>query len=115
MRQAAPVSIASSATPAARNAVRNAAGTALAKNPDLFGRRALTNAQRASQFSESLHQGGGSDAADEDDGAQPGITVVGETGTPKKKGAKTGGKLDKRSTKPLAPIDFRATCSRSRA
>jgi phosphatidylserine/phosphatidylglycerophosphate/cardiolipin synthase-like enzyme len=90
------------------NSILNAAGTALAKNPDLFVRGALTNAQRASQFSESLHQGGGSDAADEDDGAQPGITVVGETGTPKKKGAKTGGKLDKRSTKPLAPIDFRA-------
>jgi len=68
-------------------------------------RRILIDQARHKQ---SLHQGGGSDAADEDDGPQPEVTVVGETGTPKKKGAKTSGKLDKRPTKPLAPIDFRA-------
>src|SRR4051794_22667360 len=80
------------------NSILDAAGRALAKNPDLFVRGALTNAQRATNFSAALHQGG---AADQDDGgAQPPatVTVVGEPGKPKKKGAKL----------PSAKPDFRA-------
>src|SRR5215212_7130397 len=80
------------------NSILDAAGRALAKNPDLFVRGALTNAQRATNFSAALHQGG---AADQDDGgAHPTatVTVVGEPGKPKKKGAKL----------PSAKPDFRA-------
>jgi phosphatidylserine/phosphatidylglycerophosphate/cardiolipin synthase-like enzyme len=78
------------------NSILDAAGRALAKNPDLFVRGALTNAQRATNFSAALHQGG---AADQDDGGkQPGVTVVGEPGKPKKKGAGL----------PSAEPDFRA-------
>jgi phosphatidylserine/phosphatidylglycerophosphate/cardiolipin synthase-like enzyme len=78
------------------NSILDAAGRALAKNPDLFVRGALTNAQRATKFSEALHQGG---ASDQDDGGKPtGVTVVGEPGKPKKKGAKL----------PSAKPDFRA-------
>ena len=76
------------------NSILNAAGAALAKNPDLFVRGALTSSQRASQFSESLHQGGG---ADDDGGTPKSIAVVGEPGKPTRKGAKTA-----------APIDYRA-------
>jgi phosphatidylserine/phosphatidylglycerophosphate/cardiolipin synthase-like enzyme len=68
------------------NSILDAAGKALAKNPDLFVRGALTSAQRASNFSAALHQGGGADQ--EDGGTHAGITVVGEPGQPKKKGAK---------------------------
>jgi hypothetical protein len=78
------------------NSILDAAGRALAKNPDLFVRGALTNAQRATNFSAALHQGG---AADQDEGGKPpGVTVVGEPGKPKKKGAKL----------PSAGVDFRA-------
>src|SRR4051794_15507400 len=78
------------------NSILDAAGKALAKKPDLFVRGALTSAQRASKFSEALHQGG---AADQGDGAPQGvIKVVGEPGKPKKKGAKL----------PSAKPDFRA-------
>ncbi|HTO61174.1 MAG TPA: phospholipase D-like domain-containing protein [Bradyrhizobium sp.] len=77
------------------NSILDAAGRALAKNPDLFVRGALTSAQRASNFSDALHQGG---ASDQDGGAEPGVTVVGEPGKPKKKGAKL----------PSSKPDFRA-------
>jgi phosphatidylserine/phosphatidylglycerophosphate/cardiolipin synthase-like enzyme len=76
------------------NSILDAAGKALAKNPDLFVRGALTSSQRASNFSEALHQGGESDQHD-----RPArVTVVGEAGKPKKKGAKAPG----------LPPDFRA-------
>jgi phosphatidylserine/phosphatidylglycerophosphate/cardiolipin synthase-like enzyme len=78
------------------NSILDAAGRALAKNPDLFVRGALTNAQRATNFSTALHQGGGADK--DDGGGHPGVTVVGEPGKPKKKGAKL----------PSAKPDFRA-------
>src|SRR5262249_34822460 len=84
------------------NSILNEAGKMLAKNPDLFVRGALTRAQRATQFSDSLHAGGATEAPvdDGDDGAahesHGGVTVVGEPGKPKKKGA------------PTAPIDFRS-------
>jgi len=78
------------------NSILDAAGKALAKNPDLFVRGALTSAQRATNFSAALHQGGASDQAD--GGPAPGIAVVGEPGKPKKKGAKL----------PSAAPDFRA-------
>ncbi len=74
------------------NSILDAAGRALAKNPDLFVRGALTSSQRASKFSEALHQGGETDQHER----PAGVTVVGEPGKPKKKGAAT------------APIDFRA-------
>jgi len=71
------------------NSILDAAGRALAKNPDLFVRGALTSAQRASNFSAALHQGGHADqSGDEDDGSHAQVTVVGEPGKPKKKGAK---------------------------
>jgi phosphatidylserine/phosphatidylglycerophosphate/cardiolipin synthase-like enzyme len=76
------------------NSILDAAGTALAKNPNLFVRGALTSSQRASNFSAALHQGGESDQHDR----APGVTVVGEAGKPKKKGAKA----------PALPPDFRA-------
>ncbi|MDB5518878.1 MAG: hypothetical protein JWQ17_5636 [Tardiphaga sp.] len=81
------------------NSILDAAGKALAKNPDLFVRGALTSAQRASNFSEALHQGGAADHGG--DTEQPAdteakVTVVGEPGKPKKKGA------------PSAPPDSRA-------
>jgi hypothetical protein len=40
------------------NSILDAAGRKLAKNPDLFVRGALTSAQRATNFSAALHQGG---------------------------------------------------------
>jgi phosphatidylserine/phosphatidylglycerophosphate/cardiolipin synthase-like enzyme len=83
------------------NSILDAAGKALANNPDLFVRGALTSAQRASNFSEALHQGGGADHggdADQAAASAPEVTVVGEPGQPKKKGAKL----------PSAAPDFRA-------
>jgi phosphatidylserine/phosphatidylglycerophosphate/cardiolipin synthase-like enzyme len=77
------------------NSILDAAGEALAKNPDLLVRGALTSAQRAINFSTALHQGG---AADQGGVSQPGVTVVGEPGKPRKKGAKV----------PPATPDFRA-------
>jgi phosphatidylserine/phosphatidylglycerophosphate/cardiolipin synthase-like enzyme len=76
------------------NSILDAAGAALKKNPDLFVRGALTSAQRASNFSEALRQGGQEDQ----DGGPAGVTVVGEPGKPKKKGAKP----------PKAAPDYRA-------
>jgi phosphatidylserine/phosphatidylglycerophosphate/cardiolipin synthase-like enzyme len=83
------------------NSILDAAGRALAKNPDLFVRGALTSPVRAVNFSEALHGGGGADAADDGggaDAAQPAVKVVGEPGKPKKKGAKL----------PTAQPDWRA-------
>jgi len=79
------------------NSILDAAGRALAKNPDLFVRGALTSAQRASNFSAALHQGGHSDQDDDGEegvatkASMPTVTVVGEPGKPKKKGAKPPG------------------------
>jgi len=74
------------------NSILDAAGKALAKNPDLFVRGALTSPQRALNFSEALHQGGATESHDSDGEvaghASAGVTVVGEPGKPKKKGAK---------------------------
>jgi phosphatidylserine/phosphatidylglycerophosphate/cardiolipin synthase-like enzyme len=73
------------------NSILDAAGKALAKNPDLFVRGALTSAQRATNFSAALHQGGHSDQSDEgnqDGASEAKVTVVGEPGKPTKKGAK---------------------------
>jgi phosphatidylserine/phosphatidylglycerophosphate/cardiolipin synthase-like enzyme len=72
------------------NSILDAAGKALAKNPDLFVRGALTSPQRALNFSEALHQGGATESGDGDGGhaSHGGVTVVGEPGKPKKKGAK---------------------------
>jgi len=73
------------------NSILNEAGSLLRQKPDLFVRGALTNAQRAAQFSEALHAGGSAEAGDE---AAPAghtrgagtVTVVGDKGQPKKQG-----------------------------
>jgi phosphatidylserine/phosphatidylglycerophosphate/cardiolipin synthase-like enzyme len=78
------------------NSILNEAGKMLAKNPDLFVRGALTSSQRATQFSDSLHEGGATEVAEDGNDDHGTVTVVGEPGKPKKKGA------------PTAPIDFRA-------
>jgi phosphatidylserine/phosphatidylglycerophosphate/cardiolipin synthase-like enzyme len=72
------------------NSILDAAGKALAKNPDLFVRGALTSPQRASNFSAALHSGGQSEHLDNETDQPTGakVTVVGEPGRPKKKGAK---------------------------
>lgn len=82
------------------NSILDEAGSLLRKKPDLFVRGALTNAQRATNFSEALHAGGSAEA---DDTAAPAehtrgagtVTVVGDQGKPKKQGEANG-------------IDFRA-------
>jgi phosphatidylserine/phosphatidylglycerophosphate/cardiolipin synthase-like enzyme len=88
------------------NSILDQAGKALARNPDLFVRGALTSAQRATNFSAALHSGGAADNDDEEEGTPrtpPGaVTVVGEPGKPKKKGAS---QLE--SAAPVKP-DFRA-------
>ncbi len=88
------------------NSILDQAGKALARNPDLFVRGALTSAQRATNFSVALHSGGAADNDDEEEGkprTPPGaVTVVGEPGKPKKKGAS---QLE--SAAPVKP-DFRA-------
>jgi phosphatidylserine/phosphatidylglycerophosphate/cardiolipin synthase-like enzyme len=77
------------------NSILDRAGMALAKNPDLFVRGALTSAQRAVNFSAALHSGGAADNDEGEEGTpvtpQDAVTVVGEKGTPKKKGKKNGG------------------------
>ena len=81
------------------NSILDEAGELLKQKPDLFVRGALTSPQRAVKFSEALHAGSESDAADQADGAPhkpPHVTVVGEPGKPKKQGA------------PTAAIDYRA-------
>jgi hypothetical protein len=72
------------------NSILDEAGKLLKKKPDLFVRGALTSPQRAVNFSDALHAGGASDAADVGEApsrAPRGVTVVGESGKPKKKGA----------------------------
>ena len=67
------------------NSILDAAGTALAKNPDLFVRGALTSTQRAPSFRVALDKAGN---------VQPGdtsnmhVAVVGEAGSPKPVGKK---------------------------
>jgi phosphatidylserine/phosphatidylglycerophosphate/cardiolipin synthase-like enzyme len=80
------------------NSILDAAGHALANNPDLFVRGALTSPQRAVNFSIALHQGGHSEAADGGSSSDSGVKVVGEPGKPKKKGTKL----------PVAKPDVRA-------
>jgi phosphatidylserine/phosphatidylglycerophosphate/cardiolipin synthase-like enzyme len=73
------------------NSILDEAGSLLRRKPDLFVRGALTNAQRATNFSQALHAGGSAEA---DDGAAPAghmrgagtVTVVGDKGQPKKQG-----------------------------
>jgi len=77
------------------NSILDEAGSLLAKKPDLFVRGALTNAQRATNFSAALHAGGSAEA---DDGAEPAgqkrgagtVTVVGDQGKPKQAGEANG-------------------------
>ncbi|CCD97777.1 phospholipase D-like domain-containing protein [Bradyrhizobium sp. STM 3809] len=72
------------------NSILDVAGQLLKDKPDLFVRGALTSPVRATNFSAALHSGGHSESGGEDDGGSdaPEVKVVGETGTPKKQGAK---------------------------
>lgn len=73
------------------NSILDVAGKLLKDKPDLFVRGALTSPVRATNFSAALHAGGHSEGPAEegaDDDATPKVKVVGETGTPKKEGAK---------------------------
>lgn len=79
------------------NSILDAAGRALAKNPDLFVRGVLTSAERSLNFSAALHQGGAADAP-KSTKAKAKITIVGEPAKNKKGGAKKG----------AAKPDFRA-------
>ena len=81
------------------NSILDEAGKLLKEKPDLFVRGALTSPVRAVKFSEALHAGGATEAAGDEGSshaAAGAVTVVGESGTPKKKGA------------PAGPVDFRA-------
>ena len=72
------------------NSILDVAGQLLKDKPDLFVRGALTSPVRATNFSAALHSGGHSESGGEDDGGSdaPEVKVVGESGTPKKQGAK---------------------------
>jgi phosphatidylserine/phosphatidylglycerophosphate/cardiolipin synthase-like enzyme len=81
------------------NSILDEAGKLLKEKPDLFVRGALTSPVRAVKFSEALHAGGATEAADDEGSSHAAagtVTVVGESGKPKKKGA------------PAGPVDFRA-------
>jgi phosphatidylserine/phosphatidylglycerophosphate/cardiolipin synthase-like enzyme len=81
------------------NSILDEAGKLLKRKPDLFVRGALTSPVRAVNFSEALHAGGATEAADDEGSSHAAagtVTVVGEPGKPKKKGAPSG------------PVDFRA-------
>jgi phosphatidylserine/phosphatidylglycerophosphate/cardiolipin synthase-like enzyme len=77
------------------NSILDEAGSLLRQKPDLFVRGALTNAQRATNFSAALHAGGSAEA---DDAVAPAgqkrgpgtVTVVGDQGKPKKQGEANG-------------------------
>lgn len=69
------------------NSILDAAGRALAKNPALFVRGALTSAERARNFSAALHQGGAADASPSASAKQK-VTVVGEPAGKKKSAGK---------------------------
>jgi hypothetical protein len=88
------------------NSILDAAGRALARNPDLFVRGALTSAQRASNFSAALHQGGHSDqdsGDDEEEAQEAKVTVVGEPGKPKKRARSSRNSSRTRVRFPPAP------------
>jgi hypothetical protein len=77
------------------NSILDEAGSLLRQKPDLFVRGALTNAQRATNFSAALHAGGSAEA--DDDAAPAGqkrgagtVTVVGDEGKPKQAGEANG-------------------------
>src|SRR5262249_4057177 len=77
------------------NSILDAAGAALAKNPNLFVRGALTSTERAGNFAEALRRG--REAAHPDE-TNLHVAVIGEPGTPTKTGAKAA---------PIQP-DYRA-------
>ena len=73
------------------NSILDAAGTALAKNPDLFVRGALTSTQRAANFREALNR---DDESEHGDGTDMHVAVIGEPGKPKPKGKKEKEKVE---------------------
>jgi hypothetical protein len=72
------------------NSILDAAGKALAANPDLFVRGALTSPQRAGNFAAALHDdeeaGEGEEGRRGERGATE-VAVVGEHGQPRRKGS----------------------------
>jgi phosphatidylserine/phosphatidylglycerophosphate/cardiolipin synthase-like enzyme len=66
------------------NSILDAAGTALAKNPNLFVRGALTSTQRAGNFAQALKRS--QEAPPGEGGSDMHVAVIGENGTPKAKG-----------------------------
>ncbi|MBR0984136.1 phospholipase D-like domain-containing protein [Bradyrhizobium liaoningense] len=86
------------------NSILDAAGQALANNPNLFVRGALTSTQRAGNFSDALHRGNESEHGD---GEDMHVAVIGEAGKPKKKAAKGAAKAKGKAKKSSEP-DYRA-------
>lgn len=92
------------------NSILDAAGKALAANPDLFVRGALTSPQRAGNFATALHEGeeaGEGEEGQHGERAATEVAVVGESGHPKKKGAKVAVAKKGGKPPPVAP-DYRA-------
>jgi phosphatidylserine/phosphatidylglycerophosphate/cardiolipin synthase-like enzyme len=77
------------------NSILDAAGMALAKNPDLFVRGALTSTERAGNFAQALQR---NRESPHPDGTNLHVAVIGEPGTPTKTGQK----------KPTVQPDYRA-------
>ncbi len=86
------------------NSILDAAGQALAKNPDLFVRGALTSTQRAGNFADALNR---NQESEHGDGEGMHVAVVGEAGKPKKKAAKGTAKAKGKAKASTEP-DYRA-------
>jgi phosphatidylserine/phosphatidylglycerophosphate/cardiolipin synthase-like enzyme len=90
------------------NSILDAAGKALAANPDLFVRGALTSPQRAGNFAAALHEGEEAGEGEEGRHGERGATevaVVGEHGQPRRKGSRP---VVKKGARPTPEPDYRA-------
>jgi phosphatidylserine/phosphatidylglycerophosphate/cardiolipin synthase-like enzyme len=90
------------------NSILDAAGKALAANPDLFVRGALTSPQRAGNFAAALHEGEEAGEGEEGRHGERGATevaVVGEHGQPRRKGRRSAAK---KGARPALEPDYRA-------
>ncbi|MGY4426282.1 phosphatidylserine/phosphatidylglycerophosphate/cardiolipin synthase-like enzyme [Bradyrhizobium sp. JR6.1] len=85
------------------NSILDAAGQALAKDPNLFVRGALTSTQRAGNFSQALHRG---EESDHGDGEDMHVAVIGEAGISKR--TPKAAKKAKGKKKPNSAVDYRA-------
>lgn len=90
------------------NSILDAAGKALAANPDLFVRGALTSPQRAGNFAAALHEGEEAGEGEEGQHGERGATevaVVGEHGEPRRPGRRPAAK---KGARPAIEPDYRA-------